>query len=104
MHCCCRCRGPGGLHASLVAAKYGHEVTLVEKGKSIGGLLNVMRLAPMRREMADTMLDNYNRQILGGSVKLDLEHDISSEELIAMDADAVICAVGSRPYFPHVDG
>ena len=52
--------GPGGLQAAITADKKGHEVILADKSDSIGGLLKTLRKAPMRQEMAETMIDNYS--------------------------------------------
>lgn len=96
--------GPAGLQSALTAAAHGHRVTLFDQDKSIGGLLRTMRRAPMRRELADTMLDNYTRQLEASTVDLQLGRCVSSRDLIELQADAIICAVGSRPYLPKLDG
>lgn len=35
---------------------------------------------------------------------MQLERKVSPADLADMEADAIICAVGSRPYLPHVEG
>lgn len=96
--------GPAGLQAAVTAADLGHQVTLVDQADSIGGMLRTMRRAPMRRELADTMLDNYTRKLLQSNVNVQLGRQVTKEELSGMEAEAIICAVGSRPYLPHVEG
>ncbi|OUM84668.1 MAG: hypothetical protein BAA01_05890 [Bacillus thermozeamaize] len=96
--------GPAGLQAAVTAAELGHQVTLVDQADAIGGLLRTMRRAPMRREIAETMLDNYTRKLELSKVTLMLGKRASREALAEMEADAIICAVGSRPYVPHVEG
>lgn len=96
--------GPGGLQAAITADKKGHEVILADKSNSIGGLLKTLRKAPMRHEMAETMIDNYSRQLADSNIQLELEKSITLNEVKEINPDIIICAVGSRPYLPHVEG
>ncbi|MFD6439066.1 FAD-dependent oxidoreductase [Peribacillus sp. NPDC060186] len=96
--------GPAGLHAALTADSQGHEVILVDQCKEIGGLLQTMRRAPMRQELAETMIDNYSRKLATSKIDIRLEQKVNYEYLTELKPDAIICAVGSRPYLPHVEG
>ncbi|WP_256226966.1 FAD-dependent oxidoreductase [Fictibacillus sp. WQ 8-8] len=96
--------GPAGLQAALTADAQGHDVTLVDQHKEIGGLLRIMRRAPMRRELAETMLDNYLRKLSASNVDIRLGQRVTTENLTELKPEAIICAVGSRPYLPHVEG
>lgn len=96
--------GPAGLQAAITADGQGHEVTLVDQGESIGGLLRTMRRAPMRQEVAETMLDNYTRKLARSNVNVQLGKKVSREDISVLKPDAIICAVGSKPYLPHVEG
>jgi len=96
--------GPAGLHAALTADNEGHEVILAEQSDEIGGLLRKMRKAPMRHEVAETMLDNYTRKLSKSKINVQLGKKITLEEIEEIKPDVIICAVGSRPYFPHVEG
>lgn len=96
--------GPAGLHAALTADSQGHEVILVDQCKEIGGLLQTMRRAPMRQELAETMIDNYSRKLATSKIDIRMEQKVNYEYLTELKPDAIICAVGSRPYLPHVEG
>jgi NADPH-dependent 2,4-dienoyl-CoA reductase/sulfur reductase-like enzyme len=96
--------GPAGLQAAITADTQGHHVTLIEQEKVMGGLLQTLRKAPMRQEMAETMLDNYSRKLEKSKIKIQLGRRISKADLVEMKPDVIICAVGSRPYLPHVKG
>lgn len=96
--------GPGGLEAAVTADAQGYDVTLVDQSDRIGGALNLMLRAPQRNEMASTMLDNYTRQLSQANVHLKLNTKMSTKEIEDFQADAIICAVGSRPYIPNVEG
>lgn len=96
--------GPGGLEAAIAADTQGYDVTLVDQSDTIGGLLKTMRRAPMRREMAESMLDNYSKQLAVSQVDVKLGKKMTKEDVEAFAPDAVICALGSRPYLPPVEG
>ncbi|MDQ7864900.1 FAD-dependent oxidoreductase [Peribacillus frigoritolerans] len=64
--------GPGGLQAAITADYLGHSVTLIDQSKSIGGLLRTMRKAPMRHELAESMLDNYSRKLMRSNINVQL--------------------------------
>ena len=49
--------GPAGMEAALGAARLGHEVTLYERGRELGGLLNAAALPPHKEVL--TSLKNY---------------------------------------------
>jgi 2,4-dienoyl-CoA reductase-like NADH-dependent reductase (Old Yellow Enzyme family)/thioredoxin reductase len=96
--------GPGGLEAAITADKKGHDVTLVDKSDCIGGMLNTMRKAPMRREMAESMLDNYFKQLELSNVKVELNREITKENVSVINPDVIICALGSSVYKPLYTG
>ncbi|OIK14974.1 hypothetical protein BIV60_10595 [Bacillus sp. MUM 116] len=96
--------GPAGLQAALTADAQGHEVTLIDQSEAIGGLLRMMRRAPMRQEVAETMLDNYSRKLAKSNINIQLGSKVSREDIVELNPDAIICAVGSRPYVPHMVG
>lgn len=96
--------GPGGIEAAITADMKGHDVTLVDKESRIGGMINLMRKAPMRHEMAETMLDNYTKQLEISNVHIELGKEITKDDIIQMNPDVVICATGSEPYIPRFSG
>lgn len=96
--------GPAGLQAAITADKKGHDVTLVDQSDTIGGLLNMVRRAPMRKEVAETMIDNYTRQLETTNVQLKLGETMDVEKVKEMNPDSVIVATGARPYKPYVEG
>lgn len=96
--------GPAGLEAAVTAAKRGHDVTLVDRQKRIGGKLNTMRKAPMRQEMAETMIDNYTKQLEVSHVTLELNTNVTLNYIKEKNPDVVILATGSLPYEPPVPG
>ena len=47
--------GPAGLAASTVAAQRGHEVTLYDADKEIGGQFNIAKQIPGKEEFYETI-------------------------------------------------
>jgi 2,4-dienoyl-CoA reductase-like NADH-dependent reductase (Old Yellow Enzyme family) len=96
--------GPAGLKAAFTASEQGDEVTVFEEQTRVGGLLNVLRRAPMRQELADTMLDNFLRKLERVRVDLRLGQRGGAAEVLALRPDLVVNAVGASPYRPHIPG
>lgn len=94
--------GPAGLQAAITADKQGYDVTLVDQDEKIGGLLNTLRKAPMRHEMAESMIDNYSRQLSTTNINLRLGERLNAEKVKDIAPDVVISAIGSRPYKPAI--
>ena len=86
--------GPGGMRVAAVAARRGHQVTLLERGATLGGHLDLLRRLPSRDEW-QLAIDNLARPLarLGVDVRLGSEADAAL--LGAGGADVVVCATGS---------
>ncbi len=101
--------GPAGCEAGRVAAERGHQVTIVDRGESLGGQLLTVQKASGREEWQD-ITRYHERQLerLGVEIRLGVEMDAGA--VAAEGADAVIIATGSvvrtAPYdhLPPVDG
>jgi NADPH-dependent 2,4-dienoyl-CoA reductase/sulfur reductase-like enzyme len=89
--------GPAGMEAARVAALRGHQVTLYEKEKQLGGLINTLSLAPGREEFSQvTRYLSVQLPKLGVDIRLNTE--ITSEMVMRENPEVVIVATGSRPY------
>ena len=88
--------GPAGMKAAEIAARRGHEVTLLEKGDALGGQVAVAARVPMRQEFRGIVryLDTQLRK-LPVSIRLNVE--ATADSVLAMKPDAVIVATGSMP-------
>ncbi len=96
--------GPAGMQAARTLADRGHRVTLFEKEKTLGGVLNIAKTAPFKKDVRD-YLEWAVRMTLADekiTVKLDTEatpHIVSAEK-----PDALIVAAGAKPFFPPIKG
>jgi 2,4-dienoyl-CoA reductase (NADPH2) len=97
--------GPAGLEAARVAALRGHEVTLYEKGKRLGGLLLVSSfLKGDEVEDLGAWVRYYKRQFTKLGVKVILGTEVNEALIEQIKPDVVIIAVGGTPTVPEVPG
>lgn len=87
--------GPAGLETAVTAATRGHQVTLWEKGETLGGNLRYAAMPPGKHDFI-TLLHYYEDQLARNGVEVYLNHEASAEEIIATDADVVVVATGAR--------
>ena len=86
--------GPAGMRAAGVAAKRGHEVTLIESAPQLGGHLDLLRRLPSRGDWQKVIEDLAVVLELNG-VEVRLEETASAEAVIAGSPDALVCATGA---------
>ena len=88
--------GPAGLKAAEVAAMRGHRVSLLERDDHLGGQVHLAALAPGRAEWGEITRHLEARvEQLGVDVMLGTE--LTVDELLRSEADAIIVATGSKP-------
>ncbi len=95
--------GPGGMESARVLAIRGHEVTLVEKEKDLGGQLNLCGIAEDRGEFK-----SYLRYLIHEVNRLDIRvvagTEATEHTVIDSRPDVVIIATGARQYLPDIPG
>lgn len=95
--------GPGGLQAALTAAKRGHDVILCEKNDEVGGILIGEQAIPFKYEMYQLGV-TLGKLCNEAGVDIRLNTPVDKAYAEAIDADAVIIAVGSEPVMPPIKG
>jgi NADPH-dependent 2,4-dienoyl-CoA reductase/sulfur reductase-like enzyme len=95
--------GPAGMQAAVVAAKRGHNVTLLEKEAKLGGQLNIAALPPFKGDIFP-WIDYLVGQVEKTGVKVELNTDATTEIVIRKKPDAVVIATGSAPAMPDIPG
>lgn len=95
--------GVGGLEAAIIAARRGHHVTLLEKKDVLGGILVSEQAIPFKYEMYRLGL-TLERQARLAGVEVRLNTEATPELIEDLKAEALIIAVGSRPFIPPLDG
>ncbi len=87
--------GPGGLECARVAALRGHEVTLLERERSLGGQVRYAARAPGRAEIGQ-ITEYLAGQCAASGVRVQLETLATADCISAMRPDVVVLATGSR--------
>lgn len=100
--------GPAGMEAARVAALRGHDVTLYEKSKDLGGLM------PLAAFIKGTEFDDislalrwFEGQVKKLGIKLELGKEVTADTVKQAAPDVLILATGSKseaPPIPGVDG
>lgn len=93
--------GPAGLEASKVLAERGHQVTLFEKGSTIGGQLLHAVLVPGKQEFYET-IRYYDSHLQAYRVEVQTNCMPSLQELCKYDA--AIIATGAQPKPSDIPG
>jgi thioredoxin reductase len=92
--------GLAGCEAARVAAMRGHQVTLLEQGRRLGGQLLIALKAPGRDAFEDQVYFEENEMArLGVDVRLETTADIGA--IKALSPEAVVIATGSIPRVPN---
>lgn len=95
--------GPAGMNAAIAACDRGHQVILLEKDSTLGGLLRIS-------DGDATKIDMYNHkqyliaQVMKRPIDLRLGCEASRELVAQEDPDEVIVAVGSVPRVLRIPG
>lgn len=95
--------GPGGLYAAYTAAKRGHDVTLCEKENELGGILKSEQAISFKYEMYQ-LIHSYEKMARDAGAKILLNTEVTKEYVEKEKPDALIIAVGSRPFIPPIQG
>ena len=95
--------GPGGLNVAWVAAKRGHTVHVYEKRNVLGGQL-VPGSTPGHTAELRSLIRFQIRQTELYGVKCHLNHEVTANDIKALDPDVVVLATGSLPAMPAVQG
>ena len=94
--------GPGGLKAAAVASARGHDVTVFEAAKRIGGQVLLAELLPGRGEFGGA-ITNLEAETLRLGVNFRLDTYVDHAVIRDFAPDVVVLATGSRPYTPHLE-
>ena len=88
--------GPGGMEAARVAALRGHQVTLYEKERKLGGQL-ILAAIPPHKQVINKLTAYMVHQLRKLKVKVVLGKAITAAEIKKAKPDVVILAAGVKP-------
>ena len=93
--------GPAGMETARVAAERGHHVTLFERNNQTGGaLLWASILHPENEPFLRWLRDEVGRS----PVKVELGHEVSADDVVDLQPDAVVVANGGQVVLPTIPG
>ena len=95
--------GPAGLEAARTAAERGHSVKIIEKGKRIGGQINLIKKRPRRQGMG-AIVTYLSRMVEELEIPIVTEMEATVESVLSENPDVVIVATGSKPRRKPVPG
>ena len=95
--------GPAGMMAALTARGRGHEVTLWDKGGSLGGQLALASVPPGREEFA-RLAEDLAEQVRLSGVRTVLGQEADQQAIQLENPDQVILATGAQPIEPDIPG
>lgn len=95
--------GPAGLAFAITAAQRGHQVTLFEATRDIGGQFNLARRIPGKEEFNET-LRYFRKQLESTGVEVCLNTRVSAEMLKKQEFSEIILATGVLPFVPDIPG
>lgn len=94
--------GPAGMEAAIVASSRGHEVTLFEKEKELGGNLRIAAMPSFKFDMKRYLDWLVKKTLRIADVRLSCEATVDLFK--DASADVLIVAVGSDPSIPDIPG
>lgn len=96
--------GVGGMKAAITAAERGHTVTLFEKTGELGGQLLSEQHIPFKHNMYH-FVKVLSKQIADlPTIEVKFNTEVTPEEVVNMNPDVVMVAVGASPIIPPIKG
>lgn len=95
--------GPGGMKAAQISALRGHQVTLFEKEKELGGRFLLAAIPPKKEVLKEftTYLINQLKKL---PITIHLNQNFDPNLLKKENPDVLILATGAKPLLPPIDG
>ncbi len=95
--------GVAGVEAARIAAIRGHTVDLYDNSPEIGGQINTAEKPPFKDHFR--LLRPYlERQLELSGVRVHLGKTLTKDDVLALNADAVVCATGAKPVQLKIEG
>ncbi len=88
--------GVAGVEAARVASTRGHDVSLYDKSNEIGGQMHYAVIPPQKDHMAK-LAPFLAKQLVRTGVNTHLGTALTTDQILEMKPDVVICATGVKP-------
>jgi 2,4-dienoyl-CoA reductase-like NADH-dependent reductase (Old Yellow Enzyme family)/thioredoxin reductase len=91
--------GPAGMKAAATAAERGHQATLFEAERRLGGQALLAQMLPGRAEFGG-LITNLQRELELATVQIHKGTRVDRAKILAEAPDVVLIATGATPYRP----
>ena len=95
--------GPAGMEVARVAALRGHEVTIYEKARELGGQWILASIPPKKGEFRG-VVEYYTIQLEKLGVNITLNETVTPTLIEQANPDVVVVATGAVPAVPEIPG
>lgn len=95
--------GPAGMEAAQIASSRGHQVTLYEKEKELGGALRAAAGPSFKTDM-NRYLNWMIKKTLQLPMEVKMSTEVTADIIKAAKPDVLILAVGAEPVNPDIPG
>lgn len=95
--------GVAGVEAARIAAMRGHTVDIYDMETEVGGQMNLACKPPFKQHLG-LMKPYLERQLELHNVNVHLGKKLTKEDVLNMNADAVVCATGIKPVALNIEG
>jgi 2,4-dienoyl-CoA reductase-like NADH-dependent reductase (Old Yellow Enzyme family)/thioredoxin reductase len=93
--------GPGGMEAARILKLRGHDVTLWEKNRVLGGQL-LFAGVPSFKKKLNWFVEYLTQQLRELSIPYELDKRATPENVIEFEPEELILAVGAVPDYPSI--
>jgi len=91
--------GPAGMKAAVIAAQRGHDATLFEAERRLGGQAILAQMLPGRAEFGG-LITNLQRELHLAGVRIHRSTRVDRAVIAAEAPEVVLIATGAKPYRP----
>lgn len=95
--------GVAGVEAARIAAMRGHKVDVYDMANEVGGQMNLACKPPFKQHLG-LMKPYLERQLELHGVNVHLGKRLTKQDILNMNADAVVCATGVKPSVLNIEG
>jgi 2,4-dienoyl-CoA reductase (NADPH2) len=93
--------GPAGMESARLLALRGHQVTLCEQGRRLGG---TVFFSSFVYSANGNLIEQMERQIRAMNIDIKLEHCVDAQFIQQLKPDAVVIATGAKRESPDIPG
>lgn len=96
--------GVAGMTAAYIAARKGHDVTIMEKGNEVGGQMRIASNGPFGDDEFMRLVNYCKTQCDKDGVKFEFNKEVTAADIDAFKPDHVIVATGATCNQPDIPG